>query len=86
MIAVISNADFNTRFAEFLEADGRGGFRERHDLTEDEEREFSERIYRILNTECTPEERTEGHKRLGAVVEADARTIRELMKPAKKRE
>jgi hypothetical protein len=41
-----------------------------------EEREFSERIYRILNSECTPEERTEVHKRIGAVVESGAHTIR----------
>jgi hypothetical protein len=31
---VISEADFNIRFAEFLEPDGRGGLRERHDLAE----------------------------------------------------
>jgi hypothetical protein len=74
-MSMISNADFNARFAEFLQPDSRG-VSERHDLTEDEDREFSEGIYRILNAECTPEERTEVHKRIGALVEAGARTIR----------
>jgi hypothetical protein len=85
-MSMISNADFNRRFAEFLESDGRGGFRERHDLTDDEEREFSEQIYRILNTECTSEERTKVLKRIAAVVEECGRAIRQQTKPAKKGE